>query len=411
MRRFVLFAVACIVIVTAAANAEVVSTLDVGPDAAPGTAEALYDVRTGELFFDVGEGIVVIGISSDVVFPDNVDHDSIFGTPQAVAPTALAYFNPSGLPVGEDSIGLVLPAGLEQDDMLFVYAAVDMPNVYPPVTMIVSDTSTDFNGDGNVDVVDVNLLTAVGDLAVGVAVPPADAKFDLIHDDIVDSADLDQWLVDAAMINGLGSPYLRGDANLDGDVDVWDFDGSGDAQVLMSNMGMQHGAKWGDGDFNGDGDVDVWWFDNSGDAQVLMSNMGAIITDVGPDAAAGTAEALYDPATGELSFDVGSGVAVVGIGSAVMYPGAVDATSIFGAPIQSTNTTLAYFDTGGLPVGEDSVGLVLPPGLTQEQLTFSYTPTSGPTQKVDVTIVPEPSTFAMLGVLLAIALCWRRRRA
>ena len=201
-----------------------------------------------------------------------------------------------------------------------------------------------------------------------------------------------------------------GDANLDGDVDVWDFDGTGDAQILSENLGTMIGATWGMGDFNGDGDVDVWDLDGSGDAQILSENLGWG-TDVGQDAAAGTAEALYDPATGELSFDVGSGVAVVGIGSAVMYPGAVDATSIFGAPIQSTNTTLAYFDTGGLPVGEDSVGLVLPPGLTQEQLTFSYTPTSGPTQKVDVTIVPEPSTFAMLGVLLAIALCWRRRRA
>ncbi len=148
--------------------------------------------------------------------------------------------------------------------------------------------------------------------------------------------------------------------------------------------------------------------------------------------ATGTAQAAADPAvqaiadlvsvtnyhdyhlaveTGELFFDVGEGIAVVGIGSAVMYPGAVDAGSIFGAPIQSNATTLAYFNTAGLPTGEDSVGLVLPAGLSQEELTFSYTPTSGPTQKADVMIVPEPSTIAMLAVLGLIGVCWRRRRA
>ena len=138
----------------------------------------------------------------------------------------------------------------------------------------------DFDGDGDVDVVDVNLLTAVGNLVVGVAVPPADAKFDLTGDDIVNSADLDQWLADAATINGYGSPYLKGDANLNGEVDVWEPDGTGDAQVLSSNLGTTTGAVWGDGDFNGDGDVDVWQVDSLGDAQLLSSNMLAT-NDVG----------------------------------------------------------------------------------------------------------------------------------
>jgi len=31
---------------------------------------------------------------------------------------------------------------------------------------------------------------------------------------------------------------------------------------------------WSDGDFNFDGDVDVWAFDGSGDAQALSSNLG-----------------------------------------------------------------------------------------------------------------------------------------
>ena len=138
---------------------------------------------------------------------------------------------------------------------------------------VVPATPADFDGDGNVDLADLNALTAEANLATGLAVPPAGAKFDLSNDDIVDSTDLDQWLADAATINGLDSPYLGGDANLDGDVDVWVLDGSGDAQLLSANLGTTSGAVWGDGDFNGDGDVDVWAADGSGDAQTLSSNL------------------------------------------------------------------------------------------------------------------------------------------
>ncbi|MGA1822665.1 MAG: PKD domain-containing protein, partial [Thermoplasmatota archaeon] len=46
--------------------------------------------------------------------------------------------------------------------------------------------------------------------------------------------------------------------------------------------------------------------------------------------------------------------------------GNVDTTSIFGVPAQNDGILLAYFSPTGLPVGEDSVGLVLPTGLTPE---------------------------------------------
>jgi len=157
---------------------------------------------------------------------------------------------------------------------------------YQPLGIIELDSNpvpADFNGDGNVDIIDVNLLTAEADLPLGLMVPPADAKFDLNLDKIIATADLDQWLADAATFNGLASPYLRGDANLDGDVDVWDLDGTGDAQLLSENLGMETGAVWGDGDFNGDGDVDVWAMDGSGDAQLLSENLGSSL-DVGTNA-------------------------------------------------------------------------------------------------------------------------------
>ena len=58
MKRLILCAVVCIVMVTGVAKA------GIGHDVAPETAEALYDVLTGELFFDVGERISVVGFAS-----------------------------------------------------------------------------------------------------------------------------------------------------------------------------------------------------------------------------------------------------------------------------------------------------------------------------------------------------------
>jgi len=280
-----------------------------------------------------------------------------------------------------------------------------------PMTVLSAFDPTDFDQDDDSDIDDIDALTAAADLATGLPAALAGEQFDLTGDETVDGADLDKWLADAATINGFGSPYLKGDANVDGDVDVWAFDGSGDAQVLSSNLGTMSGMVWSDGDFNGDGDVDVWAFDGSGDAQHLSSNLGST-SDVGPDAAAGTAEALYYQATGELAFDIGTGVGVVGIMADGMMHGAVNEGSIFGTPGQNGNNILAYFNTAGLPTGEDSVGIVLPSGLTEADLSFSYTPVGGATTVVPVTIipVPEPSTIAMLMVVGLIGVCWRRRR-
>jgi hypothetical protein len=138
----------------------------------------------------------------------------------------------------------------------------------------------DFDGDDDVDLDDIDALTLVGDLSTGVAASSTNALFDLNSDDIIDTADLDLWLSVAATTNGFGSPYLRGDGNLDGDVDVFQLDGNGDAQILSSNLGTPSGAAWSNGDFNGDGDVDVFQFDGGGDAQLLSSNLGSS-SDIG----------------------------------------------------------------------------------------------------------------------------------
>ena len=104
----------------------------------------------------------------------------------------------------------------------------------------------DFDNDGDLDGDDIDLLVA------NIALGPADpAIFDVTNDGHVDLADRDQWLALAGAMNlPSGNPYLLGDANLDGVVDVQDFN------VWNSNR-FTPVAAWTSGDFSADGVVDV----------------------------------------------------------------------------------------------------------------------------------------------------------
>lgn len=103
----------------------------------------------------------------------------------------------------------------------------------------------DFNGDGACDCGDIDALVA--EIAAG----SNDAAYDLNGDNVVDVMDRDEWLASAgAMNNASGNPYLLGDANLDGSVDVGDFN-------LWNGSKFTNTAAWCSGDFNADGSVDV----------------------------------------------------------------------------------------------------------------------------------------------------------
>ena len=65
---------------------------------------------------------------------------------------------------------------------------------------------------------------------LGTSVPPTDAVFDLNSDNVVGAADLSEWLSLAATENGHNSAYLRGDTDLDRNVDLADYN------VLASNF-------------------------------------------------------------------------------------------------------------------------------------------------------------------------------
>ncbi|MEM7315505.1 MAG: hypothetical protein AAF497_20370, partial [Planctomycetota bacterium] len=104
----------------------------------------------------------------------------------------------------------------------------------------------DFNNDGFIDGIDIDLLQS--NIVHG---PQAPRLFDLTHDGIVDIRDRDQWLIEAGQANlDAAEPYLLGDANLDGQVDVGDFN-------RWNTNRFTESSAWTDGDFNVDGVVDV----------------------------------------------------------------------------------------------------------------------------------------------------------
>ncbi len=108
-----------------------------------------------------------------------------------------------------------------------------------------SDLSCDLDFDSNCDGTDIDLLVA--EIASGAEGP----SFDLTGDGLVDTDDLNEWLA-VAGANNLASEnaYLVGDANLDGIVNVLDFD-------LWNENKFTVNSRWTLGDFNADGAIDI----------------------------------------------------------------------------------------------------------------------------------------------------------
>ena len=108
----------------------------------------------------------------------------------------------------------------------------------------------DFNNDNRCDVLDIDLLTGNGNLVEGVT--KFESKFDLTADGVLNDRDLEQWLLNAALENGLDASYFFGDTNLDEVVDAIDLN------ALALNWGADdEKVVWSRGDVNGDGVVDT----------------------------------------------------------------------------------------------------------------------------------------------------------
>lgn len=108
----------------------------------------------------------------------------------------------------------------------------------------------DFTSDGQCRLADLNALLANGPVAGGVnVVPGVTDEFDLDDNGRLDESDVDLWLSLAGTENGLGAPYQRGDANLDGVVNRDDF-------VQWSQHKFTATLRWDEGDFSADGFAD-----------------------------------------------------------------------------------------------------------------------------------------------------------
>ena len=103
----------------------------------------------------------------------------------------------------------------------------------------------DFDDDGDLDGADIDALVDI------VAAMSHDSLFDLTGDGLVDADDLGEWLVLGGAANlPSGAAYIMGDANLDGVVDISDFN------TWNSHKFTSTGA-WTRGDFSADGFTDI----------------------------------------------------------------------------------------------------------------------------------------------------------
>ena len=114
-----------------------------------------------------------------------------------------------------------------------------------PLTLFLGppDATCDFDGNQACTVEDMNLLLYQG-LING------DSQYDLDGSGSVDAGDVDAWLSIAGQEN-LGVDYVRGDTDLDGDVDAADLNNLG------QNWRQMNATSWDQGDFDGNQVVDA----------------------------------------------------------------------------------------------------------------------------------------------------------
>jgi uncharacterized protein YjbI with pentapeptide repeats len=141
----------------------------------------------------------------------------------------------------------------------YYYANTTLPAGFDPVAKgWTLSPYCDFTLDAACDLVDLNQMFEAGDLATGVGVSEhltgARHKLDLIPNDTVDAGDISEWLSVAATAHGHGSPYFRGDTDLDRDVDLRDYN------ALAGNfnpIGADGPYLWQHGNSDGDNDIDL----------------------------------------------------------------------------------------------------------------------------------------------------------
>ena len=215
---------------------------------------------------DTFSGLSSGGDELNIYAPTAIDSE---GFPTGEAPIISITLPPAttGFSQAWDANGADL--GLSVDGMFGAYTALDdgsetgtvgtdvaspayvegigirlFPN-QPQLNCPIEPGGGDFNMDQVYDCADVDALVA--EIVAGTN----DATYDVTGDGTVDGMDLDAWLAEAGAVNNTsGGAHLPGDANLDGVVDVGDFN-------VWNGNKFTSGVGWCGGDFNADGVVDV----------------------------------------------------------------------------------------------------------------------------------------------------------
>ncbi len=166
----------------------------------------------------------------------------------------------------------ILPPGVDRSDARIKLRVLSSFGMgigdlnYDQVVALVPG-SGDFDGNGLFECADVDALVA--EIVAGTN----NSLYDLDFDGFVNGADLSLWLAEAGSVNlASGESYLLGDADLNGAVEVSDFN-------IWNQNKFTATAAWCSGDFNADGSVDVPDFNAWNGNKFTSADSGSLVPE------------------------------------------------------------------------------------------------------------------------------------